>query len=70
MTEQELEEMRLDYEERDRVITEAIETLRQIRTGEIIIVPTDVDHARSMFKMACFYLSQHNKDFGLKHDFF
>jgi len=68
VSEQELEEMRADYEERDRVITEAIETIRQIRSGEIITIPANIDHARAMFKMACFYLSQHDEEFELELD--
>jgi hypothetical protein len=67
---QELQEMEKDFEERDRLIIETTETLRQLRSGEIVIIPNDIEHARAMFKVACFYLSQHDKDFGLKSDFF
>ena len=42
------------------------EELRQIREGERVIMPKDIDHARAMFKMATFYLSQNDKDFSLK----
>jgi len=67
---QELQQMEQDFEERDRLITETTETLRQLRSGEIVIIPNNIEHARAMFKVACFYLSQHDKDFGLKSDFF
>ena len=42
------------------------EELRQIHEGERVVVPKDIEHARAMFKMSCFYLSQHDKDFKLK----
>ena len=41
------------------------EELRQLRAGERIIVPIDIEHARTMFKLASFYLSQHDKEFNL-----
>jgi hypothetical protein len=42
------------------------EDLRQIQHGESIVIPWDVEHARSMFKMACHYLSNHDPEFDLK----
>jgi hypothetical protein len=42
------------------------EELRQIREGERVVMPKDLEHARAMFKMATFYLSQNDKDFSLK----
>lgn len=78
----ELEEMARDYQqmERDQIRSVcqeimkddlfegmvAKEELRLLREGHIMLIPHDVEHARSMFKMACFYLSQHDKNFNLK----
>lgn len=42
------------------------EELRQIREGKRVVMPRDIEHARAMFKMATFYLSQNDKDFSLK----
>lgn len=42
------------------------EELRQIREGERVVMPKDIEHARAMFKMSTFYLSQNDKDFSLK----
>ena len=42
------------------------EELRQLREGERIIVPVDIEHARTMFKLASFYLSQHDEEFTLE----
>ena len=71
-----------DYEQMDRERVEQIcrefmkdelfeglvakEELRLLREGHTITIPHDVEHARAMFKMACFYLSQHDIDFKLK----
>ena len=82
ITQQELEDMAQDYLQMDREHVESIcrevmkdelfegmvaqEELRLIREGHTIVVPHDVEHARAMFKMACFYLSQCDKDFKLK----
>lgn len=65
-TEFELEEMARDYEEMDIEGEMAKAELRAMRDGSIVVVPHDVEHARAMFKMACFYLSQYDKDFKLK----
>ena len=80
-TQRELEEMAQDYLQMEKEQVESIcrevmkdelfegmvaqEELRLIREGHTIVVPHDVEHARAMFKMACFYLSQHDKDFKL-----
>ena len=61
----ELMEMARDYEAMEKVALQDAEELRQLREGERIIVPVDIEHARSMFKLACFYLSQHDKEFNL-----
>lgn len=79
---QELKEMANDYEQMDRENIEKIcrefmkdehfeglvakEELRLLREGAIVVVPTDLEHARAMFKMSCFYLSQYDIDFKLK----
>lgn len=81
-TQRELEEMEQDYlnMDRDRVreicheimqdeLFEAMvakEELRLMREGHTIVVPKDVEHARAMFKMACFYLTQYDKEFKLE----
>jgi hypothetical protein len=61
----ELMEMARDYEAMEQVALQDAEELRQLRDGERIIVPVDVEHARSMFKLASYYLSQHDKEFTL-----
>jgi len=80
-TQRELEDMARDYDQMDREHVEQIcreimkdelfegmvakEELRLLREGYTMIMPHNVDHARAMFKMACFYLSQHDKEFTL-----
>ena len=80
-TQRELEEMAQDYLQMEKEQVESIcrevmkdelfegmvaqEELRLMREGHTIVVPHDVEHARAMFKMACFYLSQYDKDFKL-----
>jgi hypothetical protein len=61
----ELMEMAQDYEAMEKIALQDAEELRQLRQGERIIVPVDIEHARTMFKLASFYLSQHNKEFTL-----
>jgi hypothetical protein len=81
VTQRELEEMAQDYERMDRERIEEVcreimkdelfdgmvaqEELRLLKEGHTMIIPHDVDHARAMFKMACFYLKQYDKDFSL-----
>ena len=62
----ELMEMAQDYEAMERVALQDAEELRQLREGKRIIVPVYIEHARTMFKLASFYLSQHDKEFKLK----
>jgi hypothetical protein len=62
----ELMEMARDYEAMEKVALQDAEELRQLREGERIIVPHNLEHARTMFKMACFYLSQYDKEFILE----
>jgi hypothetical protein len=62
----ELMEMAQDYEAMERQALQDAEELRQLREGERIIVPHDIEHARTMFKLASFYLSQHDPEFTLK----
>lgn len=80
-TQRELEEMEQDYinMDRDRVreicnevmkdeLFEAMvakEELRLLKEGHTMLIPHDVEHARAMFKMASFYLSQYDPDFKL-----
>lgn len=81
-TARELEEMARDYERMDRDrITEickevmkeelfeaelAKEELRLLKEGAIVVLPKDLEHARAMFKVSCFYLSQYDLDFKLR----
>ena len=81
-TQRELEEMARDYEQMDRENIEAIcrevmkdelfegmvakEELRMLREGETMLIPHNVEHARFMFKMACFYLKQYDPKFELE----
>jgi hypothetical protein len=62
----ELMEMARDYEAIEAAALRDAEELRQLREGERIIVPHNIEHARSMFKLASYYLSQHDKEFTLK----
>ena len=61
----ELMEMAQDYEAMERQALQDAEELRQLREGERIIVPVDIEHARTMFKLASYYLSQYDKEFNL-----
>lgn len=61
----ELMEMARDYEAMESVALQDAEELRQLREGERIVVPYNIEHARTMFKLASFYLSQHDKEFKL-----
>ncbi len=81
-TQRELEEMEQDYLQMEREQVESIcrevmkeelfeaemakEELRLLKQGVTVVLPTDVDHARAMFKVATFYLCQHDKNFTLK----
>ena len=81
-TQRELEEMARDYEQMEREQVEQIcreymkdkifegmvaqEELRLLKEGHTMLVPHDVEHARAMFKLASFYLSQYDKEFKLK----
>ena len=53
----ELMEMARDYEAMEKVALQDAEELRQLREGERIIVPHDIEHARTMFKLASYYLA-------------
>ena len=46
----------------------AKQELKLLRTGEAVLIPADVEHARSMFKMASFYLTQYDPTFTLRHE--
>ena len=81
-TQRELEEMAQDYLQMDRdkireICNEimkdelfegmvAKEELRLLKEGHTMLIPHDVEHARAMFKMACFYLGQNDKEFKLE----
>ena len=38
------------------------EELRRIKSGESVVIPVDMDHARFMLRMAQFYISENHKD--------
>lgn len=81
-TQREMMEMEMDYLQMDREHVEQVcreimkdelfegmvakEELRLMREGRTIVVPKDVEHARAMFKIACFYLTQYDKEFKLE----
>jgi hypothetical protein len=58
-------QMARDYEAMERRAVEDAEELRQLREGQRIVVPRDVEHARTMFKLASYYLSHHDPEFAL-----
>jgi len=62
----ELMEMARDYERLEAQSLEDNERLRQLQAGESVVVPVDIEHARAMFKISTYYLSQHDKSFGLR----
>jgi hypothetical protein len=64
--ETELMEMARDYETMEQQAVQDAEELRQLRKGERIVVPVDIEHARTMFKLACFYLKEHDPKFDLE----
>ena len=63
--ETELMEMACDYEAMEQQAVQDAEELRQLRKGERIVVPVDIEHARTMFKLASFYLKQNDPKFEL-----
>lgn len=62
----ELMEMAQDYEAMERVALQDAEELRRLKTGDLIIAPVDVEHARAMLRLAKWYLTIHDKEFNLK----
>lgn len=63
--------MDLDKENIQQIVFESIaeisndyiivkEELRKIRTGESVVIPIDMDHARLMLRVAQFYISQNH----------
>ena len=67
-TEIELMEMAQDYRAMERQSVEDAEELRRLREGELVVMPKDIEHARAMFKLASYYLTQHDTEFGLTHE--
>lgn len=77
-THREMEEMERDFIQMDREKVEQIcfevmkerlynyedmkEELRRIKSGESVVIPVDMDHARFMLRMAQFYISENHKD--------
>jgi hypothetical protein len=53
----ELMEMAQDYEAMERQALEDAEELRQLRSGEKIVTPIDMDHAIWMLRQAQRYIS-------------
>lgn len=77
-TARELEEMERDFIQMDRERVEQIctevmkerlfdyerikEELRRLQSGESVVLPADMDHARFMLRVAQFYISENHKD--------
>lgn len=57
----------MEEEIRDKLLEGLVaqEELRLLKQGHTMLIPHDVEHARAMFKMACFYLSQNDPEFKL-----
>ena len=62
----ELMEMARDYEAMEAQAIQDAEELRQLREGERIIVPQDLEHAKAMFRLSVMYLSNNDPTFELK----
>ena len=45
----------------------AKEELKLLKEGHTVLMPRDVEHAHSMFRVASFYLSQNDPSFKLKN---
>ncbi len=81
-TQRELEEMERDFLQMEREQVEQIcreimkdelfegmvakEELRLLKEGHTMLIPHDVNHARALFKLACFYLTQNDPEFKLR----
>ena len=77
-TQRELAEMERDFIQMDREKVEQIcfevmkerlynyeamkEELRKLKSGESVVIPVDIDHARFMLRMAQCYISENHKD--------
>ena len=61
----ELMEMARDYEAMELVALQDAEELRQLRTGERIIAPINIEHAKTMVKLANWYLTIYDTNFEL-----
>ncbi len=77
-TQRELEEMEQDFMQMDREKVEQIcfevmkerlynyetmqEELNRIRSGESVVIPVSMDHARFMLRLAQLYISENHKD--------
>ena len=77
-TARELEEMERDFVQMDRERVEQIctevmkerlfdyerikEELRRLQSGESVVIPADMDHARFMLRMAQYYISENHKE--------
>ena len=44
------------------------EELEALQKGDRIVMPCNIEHARKMFKMASFYLTQNDPEFNLTHE--
>lgn len=57
----------MEEEMRDKLLEGLVaqEELRLLKQGHTMLIPHDLEHARAMFKMACFYLSQNDPEFKL-----
>jgi hypothetical protein len=60
-----LELMAQDLAEMEQQALADKQELDQLRQGLRIVVPVDLEHARTMFKLSCYYLKQHDPEFNL-----
>ena len=66
MTKEQLEEICLETVREQLLDYDRVkEEMQLLRDGYAVMVPHDVEHARAMFKVACFYLTEHDKEFSL-----
>lgn len=66
ITDADYAEMARDLDAMAEAQQQALYELEQLKNGERVLVPVSVDHAQSMFKIACFYLQMHDPEFKLR----
>ena len=66
ITDTEYLEMAQDLEAMAEEKEQAVHDLKALYEGDRVVVPTSVEHAQSMFKVACYYLQHHDPNFKLR----